>query len=412
MKEGSTVRVTRNGQDLEGVVMPSDDRYVVLKLESGYNVGLDRDDLDSVEELEPPTERDQETGEGTGEEAGEEGEISIFSTGGTIASKIDYRTGAVKPGYSTDDLLRAVPELEDVASIRGRAVFQKLSENMEPRDWTRLAEEVHDEIRCGAEGIVVTHGTDTMAYTASALAFALDTPVPVVFTGSQRSADRPSSDNVLNAVSAAKLALSDVAEVSVVMHEESSDTTCLAHRGTRVRKMHTSRRDAFRSPNAKPLARIGDDVETLRDDYARRGDVELSLDAEMNDDVALVTFHPGMDREVLELLYETNDGLVIAGTGLGHVSTDHVDTIRDGVESGVPTVMTTQPLHGRVCDRVYETGRDLLDAGVIEGEDTLPETALVKLMWLLPRASGDELRELVKTPLAGELSRRSRHDLF
>lgn len=410
MNEGDRVRLRRGGETLEGVVMPSDDELLVLKLDSGYNVGLKRDEVDVLEAGEGPPEPSR------GEEAPapEGAEVSVLSTGGTIASKIDYRTGGVKPGYSASDLLRAVPELEDVASIKADVVFEKLSENMEPGDWSVLAERVHDEVEAGAEGVVVAHGTDTMGYTASALSFMLESPVPVVFTGSQRSADRPSSDNVLNAVSAARVALSDMAEVSVVMHEESSDSTCLAHRGTRVRKMHSSRRDAFRSPNARPLARVGDDVEVLVDeeDYVGRGERELSVAPELNEDVSIVKFYPGMEREVLEGFYERNDGLVIEGTGLGHVSGDLVGALEEGVESGVPTVMTSQCVHGRVCDRVYETGRDLLDAGVVEGEDMLPETAMVKLMWLLPRAEGGELRELLRTDLRGELSRRSRSDLF
>ncbi|MBS1263868.1 MAG: Glutamyl-tRNA(Gln) amidotransferase subunit D [Methanonatronarchaeales archaeon] len=417
MREGSRVRVRRGDRTLEGVVMPSKEEFVVLKLDSGYNVGLKREELHGIEELDTPGEHGvEEEGTGSGErgesrEPGE-GELSVLSTGGTIASKIDYRTGGVRPGYSAEDLLRAVPELEEVAPINADVVFEKLSENVDPGDWVSLAKRVHGEIEDGAEGVVVTHGTDTMAHTAAALSFMVETPVPVVFTASQRSADRPSSDNVLNAVSAAKFALSDVAEVSVVMHEESSDTTCLAHRGTRVRKMHTSRRDAFRSPNARPLARVGEDVEVLVDEHVRRGEVELTLRDDLNVDVGLVKFYPGMPTEVLEPFFERFDGLVIEGTGLGHVSSDLVSTVREGVASGVTVVMTSQCIHGRVCDRVYETGRDMLDAGVVEGEDMLPGTALVKLMWLLPRADGGKLRRLIKTPLRGELSRRSRSDLF
>jgi len=407
MKEGSRVRVDRGGEEMEGVVMPSGDEFLVIKLDSGYNVGLKRDDVEVLGEEPGPGEPEETRERSTGE-----GDVAVLSTGGTIASRIDYRTGGVKPGYSADDLLRAVPELEDVASIKGEVVFEKLSENMEPSNWVELAERVHEEVESGVEGVVVTHGTDTMAYTASALSFMLDTSVPVVFTGSQRSADRPSSDNVLNAVSAAKVATSDVAEVSVVMHEESSDTTCLAHRGTRVRKMHTSRRDAFRSPNARPLARVGDEVDVLVDDYVSRGEVEPSVRSEINEDVALVKFYPGMEPEVLQGFFERNDGLVIEGTGLGHVSSDLISTVEQGVDDGAPIVMTSQCVHGRVCDRVYETGIDLLDAGVIEGGDMLPETAMVKLMWLLPRAEGEELVDLMRTELAGELSPRSRSDLF
>lgn len=406
MREGSRVRLESDGDEFEGVVMPSDDQFLVLKLDSGYNIGIRREEVERIEELEPSVEPEEEA-----VSREKDGEISVLSTGGTIASRIDYRTGGVKPGYSASDLFRAVPELEEMASIEAKVVFERLSENMKPGDWSTLAREVYGEIENGARGVMIPHGTDTIAYSASALSFMLDTPVPVVFTGSQRSADRPSSDNVLNALSGAKMALSDVAEVSVVMHEGMDDTTCLAHRGTRVRKMHTSRRDAFRSPNAKPLARIDEGVEPLVA-YSPRGEVELALRDGLDENAALVKFYPGMDRELLQIYFERFDGIVLEGTGLGHVSRDLIPVVEEGIEGGVPVVMTSQCIHGRICDRVYETGRDLLDAGVIEGEDMLPETALVKMMWLLPRADGEEFEDLMTTSLKGELSMRSTVDLF
>jgi len=234
----------------------------------------------------------------------------------------------------------------------------------------------------------------------------LDTPVPIVFTGSQRSADRPSSDNVMNAVCAVEAAKSDCAEVLVCMHEDESDEDCALHRGTRVRKNHTSRRDAFETVGRKPLGRVDYDERavTFRREHAERGDAELAVSDDLNPDVALVKFTPGTDPAVLDLAAE-KDGIVLEGTGLGHVHSDWINRIDEITDAGTPVVMTSQCLDGRVCDRVYDTGRDLLEAGVIEGEDMLPGTAKVKLMWAL--ANGENIAETMRTPIAGEITDRS-----
>jgi glutamyl-tRNA(Gln) amidotransferase subunit D len=273
--------------------------------------------------------------------------------------------------------------------------------------WQELAHAVHEEIEAGADGVVVMHGTDTMQFSASAMAFMLETPVPIVFTGSQRSADRPSSDNVMNAVCAVEAAKSDCAEVLVCMHADESDDRCALHRGTRVRKNHTSRRDAFDTVGAEPLGEVdydtdGDNAVSLRREHAERGTADLALRDELATDVELVKFTPGMDTGLLEAAADGAAGLVIEGTGLGHVNTDWISVIND---LSIPVVMTSQCLSGRVCDRVYDTGRDLLDAGVIEGEDMLPGTATVKLMWAV--ANADDVAATMAEPLAGEIQQRS-----
>jgi glutamyl-tRNA(Gln) amidotransferase subunit D len=257
--------------------------------------------------------------------------------------------------------------------------------------------------------VIVTHGTDTMAYSAAAVSFMLETPVPVIFTGSQRSADRPSSDNTMNALCSASAAISDLAEVGVVMHATESDDHCSIHRGTRVRKMHSSRRDAFRSIGILPVGRVdypGLDV-TLDRHARKRTRREPVLIEGIEERCGMVAFYPGMPSSVLEL-YQGYRGLVIAGSGLGHVNSDLIPVIRSLVDEGTMVVMTTQCLHGRVCDRVYDTGRDLLRAGVIEGEDMLPETAMVKLMHVLgTEPDREKAAELIRADLRGELTRRS-----
>src|SRR6056297_4302597 len=272
MNPGDRVRVQRADQTYEGVLLPSTtSQNLVVKLEGGYNVGIDREEAD-VDVLERDV-YDIEAGETDDESAVEFDPdlptISLISTGGTIASTVDYRTGAVTAQFDAEDVLRAVPDLAGRANYRGRVVANILSENMTPAVWQDLAEAVREEIEAGADGVVVMHGTDTMQFTASALSFMLDIPVPVVFTGSQRSADRPSSDNVMNAVCAVEAAKADAAEVMVCMHASESDDVCALHRGTRVRKNHTSRRDAFETVGAEPLGRVDYETEeiTFRRDY-------------------------------------------------------------------------------------------------------------------------------------------------
>ncbi|WP_435068854.1 Glu-tRNA(Gln) amidotransferase subunit GatD [Haloplanus sp. C73] len=410
MNPGDRVRVERGGVENEGVLMPSTTaENLVVKLPGGYNVGIARDDA-AVEVLERDV-YDVESASGDGAESTVEFDddlptVSLISTGGTIASTVDYRTGAVTAQFDAEDVLRAVPDLAGRANYRGRVVANILSENMTPDVWQELATAVAEEIEAGADGVVVMHGTDTMQYTASALSFMLDTPVPIVFTGSQRSADRPSSDNVMNAVCAVEAATSDRAEVLVCMHESSSDDACALHRATRVRKNHTSRRDAFETVGAKPIGRVDYDTERVefRRDGPERGDVDLSLASDLETSVELVKFTPGMNPAALDHLDDAA-GVVIEGTGLGHVATDWIDRIEELVDDGTVVAMTSQCLEGRVCDRVYDTGRDLLDAGVVEAGDTLPETATAKLMWAL--ANRDDPAAAMRESLVGELQDRS-----
>jgi glutamyl-tRNA(Gln) amidotransferase subunit D len=413
MNPGDRVRVTRAGTTNEGVLLPSSTaEHLVVKLDGGYNVGISREESD-VEILERGVYDIESAQDGDSVSEIEFDEdlptISLISTGGTIASTVDYRTGAVTAQFDAEDVLRAVPDLAGRANYRGRVVANILSENMEPSIWQQLARAIHDEVEAGADGVVVMHGTDTMQFSAAALALMLDTPVPIVFTGSQRSADRPSSDNVMNAVCAVEAAKSDCAEVLVCMHASQSDTACALHLGTRVRKNHTSRRDAFETVGAKPLGEIDYETEAIewRRSYTARGDRDLALAEELNENVELLKFTPGMnlDRYAGFLRESALDGLVVEGTGLGHVHTDLIPALGDLVDDGTVVTMTSQCLEGRVCDRVYDTGRDLLDAGVVEAGDTLPGTAKVKLMWAL--ANHENPRTAMGEDLVGELQERS-----
>ncbi|MDD1685699.1 MAG: Glu-tRNA(Gln) amidotransferase subunit GatD [Methanoregula sp.] len=384
------------------------DGMAVVKLTSGYNIGVPSGACTFVERPVPPAGKPLEIHQNKNLP-----NLSIVSTGGTIASRIDYRTGSVTSQFNASDILVAIPELAQIANYRTIPLATILSENMTPAIWQDLARAVYDEVNGGAKGIIVTHGTDTMAYSAAAISFMIDTPVPIVFVGSQRSADRPSSDNAMNAACSAAAATSDLGEVVVVMHATTNDDTCAIHRGTRVRKMHTSRRDAFRSMGIPPIGEIEYPSRkvTLAPDAVRRGTHKLALHDKLDPHCALIQFFPGMSPDILKA-YEGYHGLVIAGTGLGHTSTTLIPPLKHLAENGTLVVMTSQCMNGRVCDRVYDTGRDLLDAGVIEGGDMLPEAALVKMMWVLGNEKDTKkAAALMQTDLKGEYNRRSGHGL-
>jgi len=417
-KQGDRVRIEKNGTVYEGKVMPSMEGYITIKMNSGYNAGFSVDKV-KITLLENNGENTN-GGRNGGKEpkkAGEEVQISgkklpkvaILSTGGTIASKIDYRTGAVTSQFTADDILAAIPELREIADFKGRVISSILSENMDSESWQNLARAIVEEIEAGADGVIVTHGTDTMMYTAAALSFMIETPVPIVIVGSQRSADRPSSDNAMNAICAALVAISDIAEVSVVMHGTTSDDFCEIHRGTKVRKMHTSRRDAFKSINSRPIGIVDYNTREIKTfiDYIKRGERPLKFKPGMEPKCALVKFTPGSGPEILDHYIDSGyRGLVLEGTGLGHVSTKWIPKIRKATDTKMPVIVTSQCINGRICDRVYDTGRDMLKAGAIEGEDTLPETALVKLMWVLGQTDEfDEAVKMLREDLSGEITK-------
>jgi glutamyl-tRNA(Gln) amidotransferase subunit D len=291
-------------------------------------------------------------------------------------------------------------------------IYSILSENMRPSYWVELARAVYEEIKNGAEGVIITHGTDTMMYTAAALSFMIETPVPIVLVGSQRSADRPSSDNAMNAICAAVVAVSDIAEVCVVMHGSTSDDFCYIHRGTKVRKMHTSRRDAFQAINSRPLGRVEYPSRNVKmqSSFVKRGEKKLVLHDKLESRCTLIKYATGASNE--SLLFHSGSGyrgIVIEGTGLGHVSTEWIPLIKTVTDAGIPVVMASQCISGRVCDRVYDTGRDILKAGAIEAEDMMSEVALVKLMWVLGQTQDIEnVKAMMRRNIAGEMTRSTR----
>lgn len=416
---GDLIRISKGGQVFEGILIPrseyGDDKHVVIKLRSGYNIGVRLTPDARVEKI-GRGEKPAFVAQPLPEQNPQLPKVAIISTGGTIASRVDYRTGAVRPALSASDLYSVVPELAEIARIDAQILFSLYSENITPAHWTEMAKAVAVQIANGVDGVVIAHGTDTMGYSAAALSFALQNlPVPVVFVGSQRSADRPSSDaatNLTGAVLAA--AKAPFAEVAVAMHETISDTAIALHRGTRVRKCHTSRRDAFKSINAQPMAKVeGDKITMLVEDYQKRDfSRKPVLKPNFSDKVTLVKFYPGMDPAAMDWYVDRGyKAIVLEGTGLGHVSNRLFQPIKRAVDKGVIVAMASQCVWGRINMNVYDTGRDLLALGVIPLEDMLAETATVKLMWIFGQTDDvEEAKRLLKTNIAGELSQRTLHE--
>jgi glutamyl-tRNA(Gln) amidotransferase subunit D len=412
---GDRVLIKKKDIEYKGMLLNRskglDDIHVVLKLDNGYNIGvgitgvqltlLEKGEKPKIEL--PPLDVDKDS---------KKKDISIISTGGTVASIIDYKTGAVHPAFTADDLLRANPELVEQANIKGQAILNILSENMKPEYWIKTARSVADEINEGAYGVILAHGTDTMHYTSAALSFILDTPVPVIITGAQRSSDRPSSDAFLNLMMSVTAANSDIAEVMVCMHATENDSYAYLHRGTKVRKMHTSRRDTFRSINTQPLARIENNKihilnKNMHYNKRNKGFVELKDDLEPR--VALIKSFPGISPEIIHFhLDKEYRGLVLEGTGLGHVPEEIIPALDRAADSRIPVVMTSQCLYGRVNMNVYSTGRRLVSAGLISAGDMLPETAYVKLIWTLGQTDDiTEVKKIMQTNLKGEIEEKT-----
>ncbi|MEM4335427.1 MAG: Glu-tRNA(Gln) amidotransferase subunit GatD [Candidatus Anstonellales archaeon] len=417
MESGDRVRVVWKGKTIEGMVMPqTDNERIVLKLNSGYNVGMDRKNVEKIEIV--GKEKISKPKEVSGRR--KKAEIRILGCGGTIASKVEYKTGAVYPYMSAEELATTFPEIEEIATIDAQSVFSVLSEDMHQEHWRIMADEIRKGIEDGAKGIVVLHGTDTMHYSCSAMAFAIQNlPVPVVFTGAQRSADRPSSDNKLNLLNAVFTAKQDLGEVVAVMHATSNDDFGFVHRGVKVRKMHTSRRDAFKSINIPPLAKV--DYRTKRFEktfeYRKRNTGGIKFDNRFSEEVGLIYFYPGMNPKIFDVFFDYR-GIVIVGTGLGHVSTNPfgeksvkpvVGKIRELVESDVVVAMASQCINGRINMNVYASGRILKEIGVIGHlADWTPECAFVKLSWVLGHErNAKKAKEEMMQNFVGEITERS-----
>lgn len=416
---GDRVSIERDGSRHEGILMPrielGDKDVLIVKLDSGYNVGFSPDKskitklagsqkLESFPKLEV-TENSSLP------------KVSLLATGGTIASRIDYVTGGVAMAMTPEEILFSVREIGDIVSFKSvRLLFNLASEDFGPKQWQVMAEETASELNSGAQGVIITHGTDTMHFSSAALAFMLKAPKPVVLTGAQRSSDRGSSDASFNLLCSAIAAKSDIAEVMVCSHATGSDDYCFLNPATKTRKMHTSRRDTFRPINSLPLAKVfpNGKLEKITE-HRKKTDGKAEADTRFEEKIALLKAYPGSDPSIIEwYLSRGCRGFVIEATGLGHVPTSTpekekswIPYIKMASDKGVPVVFAAQPLYGSLNMYVYKNQRLALQAGAIDGKDMLPETAYVKLGCVLGREKNyDKVKQLMQTNLAGEFSQK------
>ena len=412
IKIGDFIKIVTKTTEYSGNILPryeySNEEFIVIKMSNGYNIGIDSNSITSVKKIEggeepkfiPPSKPDvKETLP----------KISILGTGGTIASRIDYKTGAVNPAFSAEELYSIIPELSAYANINTELISNIASEQMNPENWKDMAEKIIEKISDGNQGIVIGHGTDTMAYTSAALSFALvNCPIPVIITGAQRSTDRPSSDASLNMISSVIVASENrLNGIYLAMHSSIEDNEVSIHGGTRVRKNHTSRRDAFQSIGVEPIAIVNQGNVTINNEFNDNRD-KFTPKINFDENVSLLKFHPGFNPKIIDTIIDSGaKGIILEGTGLGHVNSKCNNAIKKAINKGMFVGMTSQCLNGRIKMTVYSAGRDLLKLGVVPLEDMLPESALVKLMWAYGNYKDEEIQDIMTTNIAGEFTERS-----
>jgi glutamyl-tRNA(Gln) amidotransferase subunit D len=423
---GDKVLVKTSEEEYEGIVIESyEPEILILKQKSGYNIGINKEKIKSVKVVEKFKDKKEKIPELTQDKRNPR--IMIMHTGGTIASKVDYTTGGVKSQISPSELLALFPELKEMANIDSKLLFQMFSEDMRPEHWIKIAKEVEKEIKKGVDGIIITHGTDTLHYTSAALSFMLkNLGIPVLLIGAQRSSDRGSSDAFLNVYCAVKfICESDFSGVDICMHSGSSDNSCYILQGTKARKLHASKRDAFKAVNCKPIAKVSrENIEFFRKDYIKKDKNRKSeLDAVFNNNVTIIKIHPGITAKELEM-YKDYDGLIIEGTGLGHLSVNRLDketeenekilvVLEKFVRKGMIIIIASQCIFGTTNNNVYSTGRKLKTIGTLEAKDLTAETAFVKLGWLLGHDWKKEfIKEKFSQNLIGEFNERISEEEF
>ena len=393
-----------------GIIMPryehSDDKHIVLKLKSGYNVGLEIAKIKNIEKIQS-SEKNIDEPEKISKIEGLP-KVLLLSTGGTIASKVDYRTGAVTPVLTAEELNSSVPELSKIANIDAEVLLSEYSENIMPENWLEIAKKISSYSNSNYSGIIIAHGTDTMHYTSSFLSFALaGFPIPIVLVGSQRSSDRASSDAALNLIGATKfITESKTKGVYIVMHNDENDNTVACHIGTRVRKNHTSKRGAFQTVGDDPAFIIAEEKiqKNISKEFYKSQEFQPKINLDTK--IALVKYYPGYDPKLIECIIDNGyKGIIFEGTGLGHIGRVMYDSVKKANEKGMFLGMTSQCIDGRVRMTVYESGRDLLNLGIIPLENMLPEVALVKAMWALGNTQNvEEVKEIMLDNIASEMS--------
>lgn len=380
-KQGDLVEIKTASKILKGNLISQSEDFVTIKFENGYNTCFNKKEINSISLIKKfspekvnlekvKKKKDLPT-------------ILIIHTGGTISSKVDYRTGAVISKFSPEELINMFPEMKSIANIESKQLFQIFSEDIESEHWQELAKEIQKNLKKEIVGIIIAHGTDTMHFTSAALSFMIqNSSIPIILVGAQRSSDRGSSDAALNLVCAAQFIIkSGFKGIGVCMHTNQEDKFCYIHPGTNVRKLHTSRRDAFKTINTSPYAKIdfNGNIDWLNKPHQKEG--KLSINTNFDPKIALIKIYPGISSKILEN-YSHCKGIILEGTGLGHLPSKLIKTLENLSKNSV-IVMCSQCIFGRVDLDVYSTGIDIQQAGVISGDSMLSETAYVKIGWLL-----------------------------
>jgi glutamyl-tRNA(Gln) amidotransferase subunit D len=428
LEEGMLVEFSSKGSSVAGTIIPSLNENLMVKMNTGYNAGFD------ITKIKDVKSRGKAKGVGKAKKKAfaknsKLPTISILHTGGTIASRVDYKSGAVYSSFDIGDMLTMFPELTKMANFDSAHIGNMWTDDFRFEHFSLIAKEVEKAYKKGSAGVIISMGTDNMAVASAALSFVLEKcPLPIILVGAQRSSDRGSSDAAMNLICAANfITQSDFAGVAICMHDSTNDINCAILPACKTRKLHTSRRDAFKAVNDTPIALVNyqnGEIKFLKKDYAKKSEEKVVLKDKFENKVALMKISINMFPEQFEFYTEKKfKGLVIEGTGLGHTPGHCPDKISEAnkkifpaikkfVDSGGVAVMTSTCLFGRVHMHIYNKGTDLTTLGVIPGEDMLPETAFVKLSWLLGNYSKKEASELLPKNLRGEISEFSNVETY
>jgi len=415
MKVGDYIEVKADSNKFRGVLMPdSINGKLVLKLDSGYNIGIEKKKIKSKKLIKKGIKKRDKTVRVR--QNSKLPKVLILHTGGTVASKVDYESGGVIAKFSPDDLIGMFPEIKKIVNIKSKLIGNMWSGDMRFAHYNLLAKEVKKGVDRGFDGVIITHGTDTMHYTSAALSFILDgLGIPVLLVGSQRSSDRGSSDAAVNLICACQfIANSNFAEVGICMHKNMNDNACYILPGLKTKKLHTSRRDAFKSVNDRPIAEvdINGKISYLNTKFKKRSKDKLELKL-INDKlkIGILKVHPNMFAQEVKN-YSKFDGLIIEGSGLGHMPVDKIDKytlenekIFNALKNlKIPKVMCSQTVFGRINMNVYSYGRKIREY-VIDGKDMTSETSLVKLAWILSNFKKN-IKVMMEENLKGEMNSR------
>ncbi|MBT4540687.1 Glu-tRNA(Gln) amidotransferase subunit GatD [Candidatus Woesearchaeota archaeon] len=423
-KPGDKIKVITKNKTHEGMLMPNEETdNITIKLDSGYNMGINKSSITSIKVLKKAKIKSsknilliKDKNKPT---------IAVLHTGGTIASKVDYSSGGVVASFSSEDLIEMFPELKEIANVEANLISNMMSEDIRFTHYKQIAKAVAEQIKNKVDGIIIGHGTDTLAVTAAAISFAFEKlPVPVIFVGSQRSTDRGSSDGAMNLICAAEfISKTDFAGVAICMHENTDDNNCVILPATKTRKMHTTRRDAFKSINTGPIATIDYNtkkIKLLTKKYNKKDkNHNFLLKDKFEGKVGILKTYPNMSREIIDVFTKNNyKGLVLETTGLGQAPTNikenlpNYEALKGFIKKGGIIVLTSQCVFGRVHEDVYTNCRRLKDIGIIYGGDMITETAYVKLAWLLGNYKKDEAKKYIQKNLRGEITDRTGTDFL